>query len=225
MGVGFSLFKGIEEANRNGIDLFVTIDADGGHNPDNIPSLLKSHIEDANDITIGDRWSNINNSLYYPSSKFWSNRFAASLLNRILNSDFKDVASGFRIINSNAFCFIKRNSSSDYGFLYQSILNSYNHVKIGTSPIDCLYNANELFFTKRIEIIGLIRSAIEHISKKNKLTRELETIKIFINEFNKVAIDITNDRIIALPLAAYDGYIFQYQNKSFVENTRPDITV
>ena len=149
MGVGFSLYKGIEEAKRNGIDLFVTIDADGGHNPDNIPSLLKSHIEDENDITIGDRWSNINNSLYYPSSKFWSNRFAASLLNRILNSDFKDVASGFRIINSNAFCFIKRNSSSDYGFLYQSILNSYNHVKIGTSPIDCLYNANELFFYKK----------------------------------------------------------------------------
>ncbi|EHR79127.1 glycosyl transferase [Thermococcus litoralis DSM 5473] len=58
-GKGAALKTGFGYALANGYDVIVTIDADGQHNPDEIPLLLKPILEGEADLVIGSRYLNI----------------------------------------------------------------------------------------------------------------------------------------------------------------------
>lgn len=58
-GLGGALGTGIKAALLDGADIIVTLDADGQHNPDEIPHLLKPVMEDKADIVIGSRFLRI----------------------------------------------------------------------------------------------------------------------------------------------------------------------
>lgn len=58
-GLGGALGTGIKAALMEETDVFITLDADGQHNPDEIPELLKPIIEDKADIVIGSRFLKI----------------------------------------------------------------------------------------------------------------------------------------------------------------------
>jgi len=55
-GLGGALGTGIKAALSDGADIIVTIDADGQHNPDEIPKLIKPIIVKEADIVIGSRF-------------------------------------------------------------------------------------------------------------------------------------------------------------------------
>ncbi|MBI2041597.1 MAG: glycosyltransferase family 2 protein [Candidatus Nealsonbacteria bacterium] len=55
-GLGGVLKTGIEAALQNGADIIITIDADGQHDPSEIPKLIKPIIEQKADAVIGSRF-------------------------------------------------------------------------------------------------------------------------------------------------------------------------
>lgn len=56
LGQGAALATGIEYALHNGADILVTFDADGQHDPKDIPALLAPIIKDEADIALGSRF-------------------------------------------------------------------------------------------------------------------------------------------------------------------------
>lgn len=224
MGVGFATITGIEVAREYGCNTYLTIDSDGAHNPSNIPSIINFHKKNNCDLTIGDRWSSINNSIYYPSSKIWSNRFATSLVNTILDSHFYDVSCGFRVISEHAYRKINKNKAFGYDFIYQSIFDLYDSGIIKNCKIDCLYNAECLFFTRKSELIGLIKSALIYKDTKNETKTSLRNMLGLINRNQIIRINIAKNKIVAIPIPEFEGYIFQYQNPVF-NKISPDLII
>jgi glycosyltransferase involved in cell wall biosynthesis len=86
--------KGVLEATRIGLetasgDIVVTIDADGQHDPDEIPRLVRPILEDSADLAIGSR----------PSLPHLSEKILTAITN--LKVPCSDASTGFRAIRKN----------------------------------------------------------------------------------------------------------------------------
>ena len=56
-GFAQSLMTGFQEALKDGVDVIVTLDADGQHDARQIPDLVRSHLARGSGLTIGSRWT------------------------------------------------------------------------------------------------------------------------------------------------------------------------
>ncbi len=134
-GVAFSvLFK---EAKRMGADIVVTLDADGQHDPDDIPNLIKPILSDGFDVVVGSRFL-INNSI--PKHKIIGNYILNLLTNMLSGSNFTDTQSGFRAYNKRALELI-RIKERDIGVDSQIIMDAVKMgLKLKEVPIRVYYD-------------------------------------------------------------------------------------
>jgi len=95
-GYGASIRSLFERAHELNADVFVTLDADGQHEPNEIPAVIKPILEGAADIVIGSRFVNENGTAEMPLYR----QLGAKLITKIVNGTSKngvtDSQSGFR---------------------------------------------------------------------------------------------------------------------------------
>lgn len=99
MGVGGAMRTGFAYAQRHGYDQAIQVDADGQHNPRDIPGVLAGL--DVADISIGARFADVGN---YDAKgpRRWAMVFLATVLSRVAGTKLTDVTSGFRAANRRA---------------------------------------------------------------------------------------------------------------------------
>jgi len=91
-GKGVALMTGFNWALERDYEAVLTLDADGQHDPADIPMFLAAHEAGAGDIIIGRRdFSQI------PFPRSWSNAFGSWLLSRALGTRIYDNQSGYRL--------------------------------------------------------------------------------------------------------------------------------
>ncbi|MCP8308027.1 MAG: glycosyltransferase family 2 protein [archaeon] len=134
-GVAFDiLFK---EARRMNADVVVTLDADGQHDPDDIPKIIKPILNDDFDIVIGSRFLSNNN---IPKHKLIGNYILNLLANILSGSKFTDTQSGFRAYSKRALESI-RIKERDIGVDSQIIMDAVKmKLKVKEVPIRVYYN-------------------------------------------------------------------------------------
>jgi glycosyltransferase involved in cell wall biosynthesis len=93
-GVGGAVRTGYRYAIEQGYDLVVQVDADGQHDPDQIPDLLAA-AEDC-DMVVGSRYRN-ESIEKYPLVRRAGIRFFTGVVNALGGVDVTDVTSGFRV--------------------------------------------------------------------------------------------------------------------------------
>jgi glycosyltransferase involved in cell wall biosynthesis len=95
-GKGYALKTGFFAASQNGTKVIVTIDADGQHNPSDIPRVIKHIISGDADMVIGSRYLNDNIPIYRRIGQEILDR--ATNLNCVKNGEkrISDTQSGFR---------------------------------------------------------------------------------------------------------------------------------
>ncbi len=89
-GLGGALRTGFDEATKQGADIIITMDADGQHNPEDIPRFI-STINKGYDFVLGSR-----DLSRYPLKKRVGNFFLNLATNFISGTTLKDTESGFR---------------------------------------------------------------------------------------------------------------------------------
>ncbi len=89
-GLGASLIDGFSKALEMKADIIITIDADGQHDPKEIPKFI-SKIEDGYDFVLGNR-----DLCKYPLRKRFGNFFLTAATNIICSTSLADTESGFR---------------------------------------------------------------------------------------------------------------------------------
>ena len=101
MGVGAAMRTGFLYAQREGYDYVVQVDADGQHDPANIPLLIEVLKRGEADIVIGSRFAEDRG---YPISgpRKWAISMLSFVLTRISGVRLTDVTSGFRAANRRA---------------------------------------------------------------------------------------------------------------------------
>ena len=82
-GVGAAVRSGLGYARDHGFDLVVKLDADGQHDPADIPALIAPVLEDRADLVFGDRFPRMTYRM--PWVRRWGNAFFRSLMQWLLS--------------------------------------------------------------------------------------------------------------------------------------------
>jgi len=146
LGKGAALKTGCDAAVKLGADIIVVMDADGQHNPEDIPRFTEA-IQSGNlDIVFGVR--HIGREM--PLASFLGNKFLTVMINFMFNIFINDTQSGFRAFTKESYEKI-RWDASDYAMETEMIVNAgqaelrYGEVDIatiyhdkykGTTPLD-----------------------------------------------------------------------------------------
>ena len=95
LGKGAALQTGFKYALQRGYEIIITLDADGQHDPSEIPSLLKVFQSVNPDILIASRAAAFGEMTFLRG--FW-NRLGVRAVARLCHRDITDSQSGFRLI-------------------------------------------------------------------------------------------------------------------------------
>lgn len=97
LGKGVALRTGFQHVLEKGYELVITLDADGQHDPMEIPTLLKVYQRVKPDLLIASRFEEFDKMPLL--RRFW-NRLGARAVSRLCHSDITDSQSGFRLIRT-----------------------------------------------------------------------------------------------------------------------------
>jgi glycosyltransferase involved in cell wall biosynthesis len=96
-GKGYALRLGFSQALTNGCRAIVTLDADGQHDPADIPNFLRAHHQNSEAILIGSRMAQVER---FPRQRYYSNQAAVFFISKALGQHLEDTQCGFRLYPS-----------------------------------------------------------------------------------------------------------------------------
>ncbi len=135
-GKGFALRWGFDHALRNGCRAVVTLDADGQHDPADIPKFLKAHEEDSAIILIGSRMAEADK---FPRSRYYSNQAGVFFISRALGQYLEDTQCGFRLYPASAIRPMKLTTSHFQTETEILIRATRQGTRIASVPIKNIY--------------------------------------------------------------------------------------
>ena len=107
-GQGASLRTGIEYVRENfSPEIIITFDADGQHQPKDIPKLIQPLIKNKADIVLGSRFLEKDSTTNITASRKIMLKFAVLFTNIISGIKLTDTHNGFRALNKKAYQSIK----------------------------------------------------------------------------------------------------------------------
>lgn len=161
-GKGAALKRGFTESFKYKPNIVVTIDADGQHDPADIPKLIEPIENHAADITIGSRFHK--NSMSEIPLKRGIGLSVINVLNKsLIKSNVKDSQSGFRAYNEQVFSLLKDYDSFGYGVETEQLANA------------------ETFGANILEVPVTIRyKGLEGTSKKNPYFHGFQLVSTII---------------------------------------------
>ncbi|MEV8635158.1 polyprenol monophosphomannose synthase [Streptosporangium sp. NPDC051023] len=117
-GLGAAYIEGFHWGLKEGFDVLVEIDADGSHQPEELPKLLEK-VADGADLAVGSRWVPGGKVVNWPISRELLSR-GASLYSRImLGVPIRDATAGFRAYRASTLEKIGLNDVESQGYCFQ----------------------------------------------------------------------------------------------------------
>lgn len=136
MGKGCALKTGFKAALDSEADIIITLDADGQHDPKEIPKLINFLKENNLDAVVGYRSENPN----MPGLFKFGNHFINNTLRALFNLDVRDSQSGFRVYKAES-CRDLNWTSTDYAVETEMLINLRRlGLKCGEMPIKTTYH-------------------------------------------------------------------------------------
>ncbi len=108
MGKGMALNTGFNYARQNHFDYLITLDADGQHDPADIPRFIEAYQRTGIPVLIGNRMGALSNM---PLVRKWPNRYMSWLLSRAMHQYVPDTQCGFRLYRCDVLPFIEARST------------------------------------------------------------------------------------------------------------------
>jgi glycosyltransferase involved in cell wall biosynthesis len=134
MGKGAAMKTGAEAAFKMGADYVIFLDADGQHDPKDLPKFIKK-INDGFDIVFGSR----NLSYGVPLIRFLGNKVGAFIISSFFGIYRRDLLCGFMAMTKEAYRKIIWDSLR-YGVETEIVAKTgKNRLKYGEIPIETIY--------------------------------------------------------------------------------------
>ncbi len=137
MGAGFATRTGCDIAIERDADVIVTIDADGQHDPKEIPKLVKELQQENYDIIYGSRPP----KKPMPLIKQLTNKWGSFLISRMFRTTISDTQTGFHVFTAEAYPRL-RWESNRYGMVSEFVMRTgltklrYKEVEVKTIYTD-----------------------------------------------------------------------------------------
>ena len=117
-GLGRAYLDGFALGLERGYEFFVEIDADGSHDPADLPRMLELAIGGA-DLVLGSRWVLGGSVRNWPWLRRTISRGGNSYARAVLGSRVRDLTSGFRVIRATALRSLDLSSVASQGYCFQ----------------------------------------------------------------------------------------------------------
>ncbi len=112
LGVGGAMRAGFRYAVRHGFDAAVQVDADGQHDPSEVPALLAGLAEA--DIVIGARFSAPDDEYKVRGPRKWAMVVLSKVLSRLAKTRLTDATSGFKATGGRALPLFAEHYPDEY---------------------------------------------------------------------------------------------------------------
>jgi glycosyltransferase involved in cell wall biosynthesis len=119
-GLAAAFNRGVREALALGADVVVNLDADGQHDPAQIPRLIAPILAGAADVTVGAR--PFDDASQGSPARRHGNRIGSALLRRATGIELTDFTSGFRAFSREAL--LELNVVSDYTYTLDTLIQA-----------------------------------------------------------------------------------------------------
>ncbi len=113
LGVGGAMRAGYKYARRHGYDVVVQLDADGQHDPQEIPVLLGALAAPGVDLVIGARFAGCG-QYSARGPRRWAMRALSTMLSRVTRTRLTDATSGFKAAGPRAVALFATNYPAEY---------------------------------------------------------------------------------------------------------------
>ncbi|MCX5907137.1 MAG: glycosyltransferase family 2 protein [Deltaproteobacteria bacterium] len=142
LGKGYALRRGFAQAFGNGCRAIVTLDADGQHDPADIPRFLEAHGQDSAAILIGSRMAEAEK---FPRERYYSNQVGVFFISKALGQHLEDTQCGFRLYPAQALKPMELKTAHFQTETEILIRASRRGVRLRSIPIKNIYwNGNHL---------------------------------------------------------------------------------
>jgi len=140
-GKGAALKRGFIECLKYNPDIVITLDADGQHDPGEIPKLLQPIENEEADIVIGSRYGGTYvNFQTIPRYRRIGLSFIDFMNRNLANSRIKDTQSGFRIYTKSVLSIMSQYSSRGFGAETEQLATAELHgLRIVEVPVSIRY--------------------------------------------------------------------------------------
>ena len=137
-GKAYALMRGLDRAKELDCSVVVMLDADGQHDPDEIPRVVSPVLRGEADMVIGSRFLDVREDI--PKYRILGQKILTSTTNFGSNVSITDSQSGFRAINRKA---LENLNFKSYGYSIESEMIcflSYKGLVIKEVPISAIYD-------------------------------------------------------------------------------------
>lgn len=113
LGVGGAMRAGYLFARRHDYQWAVQLDADGQHNPEDVPSLLRTALSDGADVVIGARFAGKGDYSVRGPRK-WAMSLLSLVISHVTGTHLTDTTSGFKMASRRAIELYSREYPAEY---------------------------------------------------------------------------------------------------------------
>jgi len=117
-GLGVAYVAGFRWGLARGYDVFVEMDADGSHQPEQLPRLLAA-IEAGADLALGSRWVPGGSVRNWPPHRLLLSRGGNAYTRLLLGMPVQDATGGFRALRRHVLEDVHLESVASHGYCFQ----------------------------------------------------------------------------------------------------------
>lgn len=156
-GKGAALRVGVERALAAGAEAIALLDADGQHDPADLPALLGAWEARGPDLVVGSRMHDPSN---IPRARYWTNYLGTKALARMTGFELEDSQSGFRLLTATL---ARRLALRSSGYAIESemlIKASRAGAKIEQVPVRTIYDGRASHYQPVRDTVRIVCAAI-----------------------------------------------------------------
>lgn len=153
-GKGAALMTGFREASALGWDAAITLDADGQHDPKEIPRFVAQFRRFQADIIVGSR---ARSGTPMPLPRRLSNRLSSAIVSWLAGTRIPDSQSGYRLIARRVWESLPLRRER-YDFESELLIQAGRHgFAIGSLPIETVYGGERSYFRPIRDTAHMVR--------------------------------------------------------------------
>jgi len=165
IGKGKALIDGFEFAIKKGYEIFITLDGDGQHNPDDILSFIEAYKSTGAELIIGNR---LISHKKMPFIRYITNILMSKFISFIIKQKIPDTQCGYRLLTNNIASKLNL-SSCRYEIESEMIIKAArSNVKILSIPIRCIYKGETSNINSIIDTLRFFRFIIKALFTKSR---------------------------------------------------------
>jgi len=157
-GKGVALARGIDLALERDPAFLVLMDADGQHDPADLPALVAAGRSGRFDLVVGCR---LQDSARIPPARYWTNYIGTRILTWMTGFELEDSQSGYRLLDVRL---ARRMALAARGYAVETemlIKAAKLGARLGHVPVRTIYNREVSHFRPLVDTIRIVLAAIQ----------------------------------------------------------------